>query len=143
MTTTNVFEDDAFTSLPNDPYLAAHSLAAIFRAANSQNKIPPNDKNTAYVEAYEMFRQFCADSGVMIKIAPIELIPNRQENINRIVTYFERAFAELEPEVLARKIKTETILAREAAHKRYIAITGKGGSLEQFVGIKHRKNGMS
>lgn len=126
MAVTNIFEDDAFTSLPSDPYLAAHMLAGIFRTAHQQGKIPANDKNTAYVEAYEMFRQFCADSGVVIKTEPVELVPDRNTNISRIAAFFDRAFSELEPEVLARKIKTETILAREAAHKRYIAITGKG-----------------
>ena len=126
MATTNIFEDDAFASLPSDPYLAAHLLAGIFRTANSQGKIPANDRNTAYIEAYEMFRQFCADSGVAIKTEPVELVPDRNANIQRISVFFDRAFSELEPEVLARKIKTETILAREAAHKRYIAITGKG-----------------
>jgi hypothetical protein len=126
MAAMNIFEDDAFTSLPSDPYLAAHMLAGIFRTAHQQGKIPANDKNTACVEAYEMFRQFCADSGVAIKTEPIELVPDRNTNISRIAAFFDRAFSELEPEVLARKIKTETIQAREAAHKRYIAITGKG-----------------
>ena len=126
MATTNVFEDDAFTSLPSDPYLAAHFLAGIFRTANSQGKIPANDRNTAYIEAYEMFRQFCSDSGVTIKTESVELVPDRTVNIQRINVFFDRAYSELEPEVLARKIKTETVQAREAAHKRYIAITGKG-----------------
>jgi hypothetical protein len=126
MANLNIYEDDAFTDLSSDPYLAAHTLAAIFRTAHQQDKIPANDRNTAYVVAYEMFRQFCADSGVNIKAAIVEFTPDRTTNIQRICVFFDRAFSELEPEVLARKIKTETILAREAAHKRYIAITGKG-----------------
>ena len=126
MAVTNVFEDGAFTSLPSDPYLAAHVLAGIFRTANSQGTIPADNRNAAFVEAYEMFRQFCADNGVEIKATPVELVADRSTNITRINVFFDRAYAELEPEVLARKIKTETVLAREAAHKRYIAITGKG-----------------
>jgi NifB/MoaA-like Fe-S oxidoreductase len=106
--------------------LAAHTLAGIFKTAHQQGKIPANDKNTAYVEAYEMFRQFCADSGVAIKTETVELAPDRNTNVQRIIAFFDRAFSELEPEVLARKIRTETTLAREAAHKRYIAITGNG-----------------
>src|SRR5271170_420142 len=107
-TTNNIFEDAVFESLPNDPYLAAHTLVGIFRTAHQLGKIPVNDKNTAYVEAYEMFRQFCADSGVVIKTGLVELVPDRNTNVHRIAAFFDGAFSELEPEVLARKIKTET-----------------------------------
>jgi len=126
MANTNIFEDDAFASLPSDPYFAAHQLVGIFRTAHSQGKISSNDQNAAYIEAYEMIRQFCADSGVKLNTPRIGLTTNRASNIANIVGYFNNINAELEPEVLARKIQNETIQAQKDAIQRYIAITGKG-----------------
>ena len=123
---THVFQDEAFQALPSDSYLAAHALAGIFVSVHQHGKIAARNKNTAYVEAYEMFHQFCGDSSVVLKALPVEFVPDRNVNVQRIVTFFDKVWAELEPEVLARKVKTETAQARKAAHKRYLAITGKG-----------------
>lgn len=127
---THVFQDEAFENLPEDPYLAAHALAGVFRTVNQHGKIPAKNKNTAYVEAYEMFVQFCTDTSVVIKAPVVEFVPDRNLNVQRITVFFERVLAELEPEILARKVKAETVHARKAAHKRYLALTGKGFTYE-------------